>query len=376
MSWIQVREQAKGAVYIACYIDENGKKVRKSTGIMVSGGHGLTARAALQLAEQTAARMEAAAKGTATLERLHDAIDVAAIEAGLKTGKTVKELLLSFEVGGNAENKKSRARTVQRFLDFLAGAADLRADKLTVEQCQAFVDLRIKDVSTRTVKKDVQFLSYPFSEAVKDGLLPRNPWIRVKYNPPYRVAEKVDRVPFTEEELKVITTQLPTEYADLAKISLYTLGQRLNDCRTLKWTMFDEDLTTLTLVTGKTGRRMVIPVCPAFRELLERRRGNGSQYVLPELAHLVKNTVSGRFTKLLQLHGVVQARDMVAMPGHAVSRKTFHSIRHYVVSKLRAAYMPGLVLEAVGQTEEVQQQYMHISAAQQLAMVDTVLTAI
>lgn len=376
MSWIQERKQAKGSVWVACYVDADGKKIRKSTGIPVQGKAGMTARAAKSLAEQTAARMEAAAKGDTTLERLHDALDVAAIEAGLKTGKTIRALLTGYTYGGKEQYLQQSAKAVQRFIDSLGAAADLRADKLSIEQCQAYADERLKTCSTRTVKKDIQFLSTPYREAVLDGMLPRNPFVRVKVQAPYRVeADSLDREPLTDEDVKIILTKFPTDYADLARVSLYTFGQRLSDCKNLRWDMFDDDLTTLRLTTGKTGRFMTIPVCPVFKAMLQRRKGNGSEYVIPVLAAHRRSSVSGTFSDLMKLHGIIKASDVVKLPGQSVSRKTFHSIRHTVVSKLRAAFMPGLVLEAVGQTEEVQRHYMHTSAAQQLTMLETLAKA-
>src|SRR5262249_38542264 len=58
------------------------------------------------------------------------------------------------------------------------------------------------------------------------------------------------------------------EWRSLILFGLYT-GQRLGDLVTLGWNNIDLERGEVRLVTGKTNRRMIIPMAPALRAHIE-----------------------------------------------------------------------------------------------------------
>jgi len=77
--------------------------------------------------------------------------------------------------------------------------------------------------------------------------------------------------PFTLAELQAILAIADPEWRSLILFGLYT-GQRLSDLVTLGWNNIDLELGEVRLVTGKTNRRMIIPMAPVLRSHNESLR--------------------------------------------------------------------------------------------------------
>jgi integrase len=69
-------------------------------------------------------------------------------------------------------------------------------------------------------------------------------------------------------ELQAILAVADPEWRSLILFGLYT-GQRLSDLVTLGWNNIDLERGEVRLVTGKTNRRMIIPMAPPLRSHLE-----------------------------------------------------------------------------------------------------------
>src|SRR5215831_14479801 len=74
--------------------------------------------------------------------------------------------------------------------------------------------------------------------------------------------------PFTLAELQAILAVADSEWRSLILFGLYT-GQRLSDLVTLGWNSIDLERGEVRLVTGKTNRRMIIPMAPPLRSHIE-----------------------------------------------------------------------------------------------------------
>lgn len=140
----------------------------------------------------------------------------------------------------------------------------------------------------------------------------------------------------------------------------------------------------------KTHKERTISLLPVLRERLLAIRaeqgGDGAEeFVFPKMAHNYRSQYSSRistdFTNLLKAYGIISTEhDGEILPGrrHHVNAKSFHSIRHSVVSFARnsAELTADMVRETVGHvSEEVERGYYTAGDASK-AKVMAVLAAI
>ena len=129
MAWTETRQGS--CVYVACW-KQDGKKIRKSTGVPVKGRDGMSARQAQKLAQEVADGMERLAKGQTTYLQAADALRSVAQASGMG-GKmpTVREYLTEFQGQAGAKTESNRKRAFTRFMDYLGKRADMRAGAIT-----------------------------------------------------------------------------------------------------------------------------------------------------------------------------------------------------------------------------------------------------
>lgn len=135
------------------------------------------------------------------------------------------------------------------------------------------------------------------------------------------------------------------------------------------WGFVDLKNGIISFRTDKTGQEISNPIRPTLRaRLLAIREEQGGQevYVFPNIARKYRNansSVSTEFTALLKAWGILETEtDKKTLKGDrkSVSRKSFHSIRHALVSAARSncSLSADLVRAVVGhESEEVERQY-------------------
>ncbi len=123
MAWIEERSGSNN--YLACW-KQNGKKIRKSTGVPVKGRDGMSARQAQKLAQEVADGMERLTKGQTTYLQAADALRSVAQASGMG-GKmpTVREYLTDFQGQAGVKTESNRKRAFTRFMDYLGKRAFL-----------------------------------------------------------------------------------------------------------------------------------------------------------------------------------------------------------------------------------------------------------
>lgn len=185
-----------------------------------------------------------------------------------------------------------------------------------------------------------------------------------------RAAEKTARRPFTVPELRLILAKskdVEPEWQAMIVRAYYT-GQRLGDIAAM--CVGDEDplVGQVTIVTGKTGRRVIIEMHPAYIDfvLAQETNDDPTARLHPQaFASVTKNegrvvTLSEQFAQILIACGLRTTRPGVA------SAKTFyplsfHSLRHTFVSHLQdAGVTRSIVQDIVGQSEAVNVGYTHL----------------
>lgn len=339
---------------------QDGKTVCKSTGVRVKG------QAQKKLALNTADAMEAAAKGAASVDRALDAVRASAELSGV-TAKmpSVREFLEANLPRGTSSHKKNVRRALGCFLEFLGAAASRRLDSLSVRQCQLFLEAQLKRVSYGTVKNYKGYISCVLNQALVERLLFRNPMLDVRINSLEAAvnARAVKRLPFTKEELNVIFTRFPSPWRELAMTSFLTGGQRMGDVALLKWESVDFLRERIYLRTMKTGKEVVAPIIPELRDLLAKNKSD-SEYVFPFLAQKYlrsPGSLSTIFSSLLKSFGIIEdSKSATRYERRNIAVKSFHSLRHSVVSMMRSdnRFTADLTREIVGHdSEDIERGY-------------------
>lgn len=372
MAWIIKR----GAYWHATW-NQDGKPIRKSTGIPIEE-HGKSAKQLRRTAETQAEAMERLAKGRCTLDEAQDALRAVAVANGMsKAVPSVVELLDSVPRDSTASSERNRERSHKLFIEFLGKRAHERVDMITEDDCRAFVKSLLGRVSCATIVSRKVYLSSAFQKSVRDGFRSRNPWEGVCVAKIAKGAgvntKPQEREAFSVEELKIILTQFPEVWRDMAAVSYYCHGLRLSDVCLMRWSYIDFERERIFIpAEKKTGKARSCLMEGKLLAIMERRRRaclDGNEYVFPLMAERYKHSpgyLSTQFTSLLRAFGILDEDDGKPAAGcrYRMSKKSFHSIRHTAISGNRADsnLTPDECRALAGHdSERVERGYFHLS---------------
>lgn len=372
MAWIEQRKN--GACWVACW-RIGARKVRRSTGIRIKEP-GVPASTQKKLAEQVALAMERAARGETPADKACDAVrKVAELLGAGGVIPSVKSYMQSFPQVRGLTNERLRRVAFRHFREFLGEAAEHRIDSIRPAVCQAFIRKTLERVSIRTAERYKYYISRMFNRAIDvDELMHRNPMRHVNVQEEARMVnpeiedDYIRRRPFSLDEIRFMMTNFPSPWREMVAVCWYTAGLRLSDVCLLRWESIDWSGDSVRLVEKKTGRRRVLPLIPELRGVLATLQQNAQQesiYVFPEMANIYNEGnstyISRRFKTLLLAHGMAQKRESPRKGERRdLSAKSFHSIRHTVVSYLRSSvlFSADTIRDTVGHSsEQVEQGY-------------------
>lgn len=373
----------------------DGKNKFKNTKIPVAGDKTRTRAQAEAAARHLANSMEAVAKGRTTYAQAVDAFRVVAQNSGMGAEMpSVRDFLTTFQGIAGAKTESNRRRAFNAFLKWLGCRADMRLDMLTKADMEKFFRYALTQVAVGTVGLFRTNLASAFNKAVDDDILMRTPMPRLnlaklaKEVNPELGRDRVKRMPFTADELRLIVTKFPAPWCDMALVASMTGGQRLGDVCCLRWDCIDFAAGVLTFSTGKTDKDMDIPLHPLLgARLLEIQKEQGGQeeHVFPNMARRYMRgdgSASTEFTSLLKAWGIVKVdTEKKPLKGNRknISPKSFHSFRHAAVSVLRSdsSITADLSRAIVGHdSEEIERTYFTASHAEKLRGLDVIAKAI
>lgn len=350
-------KQRKNTWYAVWY--DSGKSIVRTTGIQVKGAK------EKKLAQATADALEQSAKGNITLTSAIDSLRKMADTLGFGNQiPQVRDFLNDYKPYGGESSVKNYRRAVKMFLEYLDVNAYKRLDQITPSMCKSFLMEMLKRVSYGTVKHYKGVLSPAFNEAIRDGIIESNPFSKVsltKLIPAY-MPRATKREPFTLHEMHRILTEFASPWREIAAVSFLTGGQRIGDVVTLKWESVDFEKGIISFATRKTGKQIYAPIVPALECVLNSLWNPNAVYVFPEYAARYirsSGSLSVEFTAMLKAAGIVCPTPQNGREGkRTVSTKSFHSIRHTVVtlSRLNPAFTPDLIRETVGHDSEAVEQ--------------------
>lgn len=372
-----VFSRGKKAVWVAQWRNTTGRLIQRRTGVPVEMP-GKTAGETKRLAQQMADVMEQTDKGEQMLDVMLDCVRSIAVANGLgKPMPTVREYLNSMPATSGANAEKNRRRAHRVFLTFLGRNADMRLDHITPAVCREFLRWALKRVQPNTAAQYRTYISFALKRAfVEDRHLPSNPMDMAVLGPEMRAMgiehKSTRREPFSVDEMRKLLRDFPRPWCDMVAVSYYLAGLRLSDVCMLRWASVDFAGGVVRLREVKTRKERTIGLLPVLRDRLLAIRaeqgGEGAEeFVFPKMAHNYQNRYSSRistdFTNLLKAYGIIGTEhDGELLPGsrHHVNAKSFHSIRHSVVSFARnsAELTADMVRETVGHgSEEVERGY-------------------
>ncbi len=263
-------------------------------------------------------------------------------------------------------------KATDKFLSFLADAADRDLSEITPADITRFRNEETKLFAPATVNHEVKLLRMVFRAARRDALLADDPAEFVKTVRHHHVYE---RRPFSIDQLRAVLSVADQEWQSMILFGLYT-GQRLSDIARLSWANVDLQRNELRLVTSKTGKRLIIPLAPALTRLLEGWSvTDDPRAPLHPRAHSIVAAqgkgghLSNQFADLLADAGL-----RVKTPHRKTSDKgrgirpdreqylSFHSIRHTSVTLLKEAGIPDAAIMALVGHDSVamSQHYTHV----------------
>jgi integrase len=282
------------------------------------------------------------AAGLATEAQLHKVINSALERIGERklNDPTVRQQLdawIQDKEGAVAEATIVAYRHARELLlEFLGPRADLSVRMLKKQDVAAFRDhLRAEGRTPGTVNTFVKkYLTGPFENARKEGLIDFNPFVAVNALKSKTVAKDV----FSPEQVvQLLKVARRTDWEG-AILAGYTTGMRLQDVSNLLWGSVDLANGLLSFHERKGSKDVVLGLHPDFEDWLRSQaRSDGRDgYVFPSLANRTgagRNGLSKAFARIMERAGIVgKVLRVRGAKGSTVKSLSFHSFRHGAAS--------------------------------------------
>ena len=365
MAFVHLKPGSK--FYYAYFREAHGRRRNQSTKLTDR----VQAQRVADLFEQTATGKRATHHVRATFNQLFqefyaEKLPIASVE---EFGKIWLEGVKP-ELAGSSY--AAYRKTLEVFCGFLGDRAKLDIINVSRRDVTAFRNHIAGKLSVDTTNRYLKIVRMLFKVAKRDSYIIENPAEHVEILKDRDNDGNVRR-PLTIPEIRAVLAIADPEWQSLIKFGLYT-GQRLGDLARLTFANIDLEQDAIRLVTGKTNKRLTIPIAPPLRDHIESLPFPDESRVPihPRAYQTITNTgrvvtLSQQFAELLAQAGLRKIRDH---KGHGIgtdtkrelSQVSFHSLRHSAVSILKAAGIPhATVQELIGhESEAVSRQYTHV----------------
>ena len=198
-----------------------------------------------------------------------------------------------------------------------------------------------------------------------------------RYHETAAEADEPDRRPFTVEELRNVYALAPAGFWKLAIKCAYFTGFRLGRIATLQWqhVNFEKRIFDVKDVKPQIKKKVAVPImADLFEDLKALRAAAGdvkpSDYIWPAYAHLYRrggaSPLSLEFNELVLVPAGLAKPYQRGAARRVVNELTFHSIKHNLVTGMKASGAPEMVVrEMVGHdSAAVSAIYTHASTEQ------------
>lgn len=221
---------------------------------------------------------------------------------------------------------------------FLGGKADRATESVAKSDVVAYRTWLARcGLAPRTVNQTVKLLRGIYGQAVESGHLGRNPFVGVDRL--RETLEDTQRIPFSSAEVSALIEMAEGDWKGLVILAA-TTGLRLMDAVRLTYQNLDRMNELIRVKTEKTGTVLTLPIHPRFSDWLKQRYSGSSEAALfPSLAKMSGAGKSGLSMSFKRLMKRAKIEPGVARPaaensrGRSVSRKSFHSLRHFAATQ-------------------------------------------
>jgi len=241
-----------------------------------------------------------------------------------------------------AKTEERYRKVIEDFLEFLGERAELDIRAITAAQVQSFIDGQTRTgLSGTTIGLNAKVLRACFNAAVRAGAIEKNP--AGMLDTPEAVHE--EREPFTVSELNALLAATKGTDWETAILLGAFAALRLGDAVTLKWESVDLAGKMLVFIPQKTRRKkreLRVPIHSSLythlNALASQEEAQKSEALCPSFAD---RNIGGRAGLSAEFMGIMEKAGVDAKrtaeregAGHAFSRKSFHSLRHFFVTGL------------------------------------------
>lgn len=254
----------------------------------------------------------------------------------------------------------TRARysgAIETFITHLGSKAELPIESISPKDLNDYAKDRLSEGrSPSTIQTDLKILNTPFNSAMREGLILTNP---VAAADPIDAASE-ERHPFTVEEVeKLLRETQGTEWETVIHLAAFA-GLRLGDAISLKWGDIDLFKGILTFRPKKTARKKRDLSIPLSERLLAYVKtlplGESEDLITPKLASMRssgKSGLSSSFSRIMERAKIAQSSIKSKGKGRTFNRKSFHSLRHFFITRLEAkGVAPDIRMKLAGHTSE------------------------
>jgi integrase len=364
--------------WTACYTDETGRQVKKTT-------KQTDRRLAMKSAEafEEAAKMARGSELTrAAAVKMLNELMVRTHGDGLDNRSTRQHFAdyqASLTARGTKEATLKRYKPV--FDGFLAHLGDARANarlaSVAAQEIESFRDAELRAGKTSgTAGFALKVLNGVFEDARRKAIILHNPIQAVSV---LANGSSEERRPFTDAQVKALLAVADVEWQGMILFAYHT-GIRLNDAANLtrqnieggKLLRFREAKTAHrkqrasereTVVVMASDLRdylksLPVPMkkdAPLFPSLYGKKSGSAGG-------------LSNAFARLLEKAGIDREQgDTKKGKGRRFSALSFHSLRHTMISRLANSDAPEAVAKAMSghSTDEAHRRYVHLDTAAQ-----------
>ncbi len=366
-----LRRKDRSPFWFACFTLPDGTRTQRSTGATDK-------RKAQKVATSFEDAAKTASEGRFIESRARKTIADIYAMANPETlpSSTADDFLTSWlnrkELEAGEKTHAKYSSVVEQFRAFLGSKAKRDVSNITAADFTKFRDSLAKTVTPGTVNVALKIIRSAFAQARRDGLVDVNEAERVTL---LKRRDRFERRPFTLDELKRILEAADEEWRGMIMFGLYT-GQRLGDIASLTWQNIDLPRAELRLVTGKTGRRQIVPLAKPLLRYVEALPSSDKPdaplfprtYATAE-RHKHAGNLSNQFYNVLVTAGLAVKKSHKANPerkGRSAKREqnevSFHSLRHTATSLLKNAGVgEAIAMEFVGHdSKSVSRNYTHI----------------
>lgn len=363
--------------WIACFTAQDGRQLKRSTGIPWAPAPGEKTKAAelKRKAQEIAQDFEAAARAVRTARQTREVIaDLhERITGEVIVKRTPRALIAEWLIRKKPEVTEQThlfyTSSSSQFLTFIGTAADMDFAYVTRDLITRYRNDLAAKLSSATANHHLGVVKQFITDARRDGRVTENPAEfvdKVSRKSGVKVVDSKPRRPFTKSELTSVLGACTAEWRSMVIFGIYT-GQRLGDLSLLRWSYIQDGV--LRFVASKTGRQMQIPIAkPLADHIATIPRDPKSEFIHSEIAKLAPSTRSGQFADILATAGLraAQAHRHSHGNGRGAGRVqhelSFHCLRHTAVTLLKEAGVPlAVVMEIIGHdSEAVSQLYTHI----------------